>query len=251
MQKNSIVEDDIDIQDILKNHLMDAGYEVAIASDGVAGIAMFDDTIDLVLLDIMLPKIDGYGVCEVIRKRSQVPVIMLTALSDEENQLRGFEQQIDDYIPKPFSPKILLCKIAAILRRRTAENHNQSLLTYKELRMDIDGFHVYQSGKYDGQGVFHEFTQESVDAMINDYKETLENIKKGVLYSKDSGDGDTYSMIPPTEDVVSYYSVDITTDNGQTVHIGNYATAEELDKAISDAVKTGQLTQEEANAARQ
>ena len=122
MQKISIVEDDIDIQDILKNHLMDAGYEVA-------------------------------------------PVIMLTALSDEENQLRGFEQQIDDYIPKPFSPKILLCKIAAILRRRTAENHNQSLLTYKELRMDIDGFHVYQSGKYDGQGVFHEFTQEGVDAM--------------------------------------------------------------------------------------
>lgn len=121
MQKISIVEDDIDIQDILKNHLMDAGYEVAIASDGVAGIAMFDDTIDLVLLDIMLPKIDGYGVCEVIRKRSQVPVIMLTALSDEENQLRRFEQQIDDYIPKPFSPKILLCKIAAILRRRTAE----------------------------------------------------------------------------------------------------------------------------------
>jgi len=128
MQKILIVEDDIDIQDILKNHLIDVGYEVAVASDGVAGIAMFDDTIDLVLLDIMLPKIDGYGVCEVIRKRSQVPIIMLTALSDEENQLRGFEQQIDDYIPKPFSPKILLCKIAAILRRRTTENQNPSLL---------------------------------------------------------------------------------------------------------------------------
>ena len=91
-------------------------------------------------------KIDGYGVCEVIRQKSQVPIIMLTALSDEENQLKGFKQQIDDYIPKPFSPKILLCKIAAILRRRTAENQNQSLLTYKELSMDVDGFHVYQSG---------------------------------------------------------------------------------------------------------
>ena len=146
MQKILIVEDDIDIQDILKNHLIDVGYEVAVASDGVAGIAMFDDTIDLVLLDIMLPKIDGYGVCEVIRKRSQIPIIMLTALSDEENQLRGFEQQIDDYIPKPFSPKILLCKIAAILRRRTAENQNPSLLTYKELSIDVDGFHVYQGG---------------------------------------------------------------------------------------------------------
>ncbi len=116
MQKILIVEDDIDIQDILKNHLIYAGYEVVVASDGVAGIAI------------------------------QVPIIMLTALSDEENQLRGFEQQIDDYIPKPFSPKILLCKIAAILRRRTAENQNQSLLTYKELSMDIDGFHVYQNG---------------------------------------------------------------------------------------------------------
>ena len=146
MQKILIIEDDIDIQDILKNHLTDAGYEVVIAADGVAGIAKFDDTISLVLLDIMLPKIDGYGVCEVIRQKSQVPIIMLTALSDEENQLKGFKQQIDDYIPKPFSPKILLCKIAAILRRRTAENQNQSLLTYKELSMDNDGFHVYHKG---------------------------------------------------------------------------------------------------------
>ena len=62
-------------------------------------------------------------------------------------------------------------------------------------------------GWYDGQGIFHEFTQESVDAMMDSYKETLENIKKGVLYSKDNGDGDTYSMIPPTEDVVSSYSL--------------------------------------------
>ena len=146
MQKILVVEDDIDIQDILKNHLSDAGYEVVIADDGVDGIAKFDETISLLLLDIMLPKIDGYGVCEVIRQKSQVPIIMLTALSDEENQLKGFEQQIDDYIPKPFSPKILLCKIAAILRRRMTDNQNQSLLIYKELGMDIDGFHVYQSG---------------------------------------------------------------------------------------------------------
>ena len=146
MQKILVVEDDIDIQDILKNHLTDAGYEVVIADDGVDGIAKFDDTISLVLLDIMLPKIDGYGVCEVIRQKSQVPIIMLTALSDEKKQLKGFKQQIDDYIPKPFSPKILLCKIAAILRRRTAENQHPSLLTYKELSMDVDGFHVYQGG---------------------------------------------------------------------------------------------------------
>ena len=102
-------------------------------------------------------------------------------------------------------------------------------------------------GWYDGQGVFREFTQESVDDMMDSYKETLESIKKGVLYSKDDGDGDTYSMIPPTEDVVSSYSVDVTKDNGKTVHIGDYSTVEELDKAISDAVKNGQLTQEETD----
>lgn len=106
-------------------------------------------------------------------------------------------------------------------------------------------------GWYDGQGAFHEFTQESVDAMMVSYKETLESIKKGVLYSKDNGDGDTYSMIPPTEDVVSSYSVDVTKDNGKTVHIGDYSTVDELDKAISDAVKNGQLTQEEADSVQQ
>ena len=144
MQKILVVEDDIDIQDILKNHLTDAGYDVSIAADGVDGIAKFDDTISLVLLDIMLPKIDGYGVCEVIRQKSQVPIIMLTALSDEKDQLRGFEQQIDDYVSKPFSPKILLCKIAAILRREASKNVRQNIVIYKDLRMDIDGFHLYQ-----------------------------------------------------------------------------------------------------------
>ena len=143
MQKILVIEDDIDIQDILQNHLIDAGYEVIIASNGVDGISNFSEDISLVLLDIMLPKIDGFGVCEVIRKKSQVPIIMLTALSDEENQLKGFSQKIDDYISKPFSPKILLCKIAAILRRSSAESFSNSIIAYKELRMDIDGFHLY------------------------------------------------------------------------------------------------------------
>lgn len=128
MQRILIVEDDMDIQDILKNHLIDAGYEVVVAADGVAGIAMFDDTIDLVLLDIMLPKIDGYGVCEVIRRKSQVPIIMLTALSDEENQLRGYAGQIDDYIPNPFSPELLRVQIVEVT----------DLLTEKEISLEVD-----------------------------------------------------------------------------------------------------------------
>ena len=74
-------------------------------------------------------------------------------------------------------------------------------------------------GWYDGQGAFHKFTQESVDTMIASYKETQESIKNGVLYSKDNGDGDTYSMIPPTKDVVSFYSVDVTKDNRKTARL--------------------------------
>ena len=104
------------------------------------------DTIDLVLLDIMLPKIDGYGVCEVIRRRSQVPIIMLTALSDEENQLRGFEQQIDDYIPKPFDMPVLLCKIAAVLRR-TGKTEQKKDLIYGGLKLDEEGHHLFNEGQ--------------------------------------------------------------------------------------------------------
>ena len=106
-------------------------------------------------------------------------------------------------------------------------------------------------GWYDGQGVFHEWTQESVDATIAEYQETLESIKNGTLYSKDNGEGDTYSMIPPTEDVVSEYGVNVTKENGESIHIGNYASSEELDKALNDAVDNGQLSQAEANAAHQ
>ena len=147
MNKILVIEDDPDIQDILNNYLTDAGYYVVTASDGASGIAKFDETFNLILLDIMLPKINGFGVCEVIRQKSQVPIIMLTALSDEKNQLKGFEQQIDDYIPKPFSPKILLCKIAAILRRGTANNLQNTTIIYKDFIMDFEGFHVYYQGK--------------------------------------------------------------------------------------------------------
>lgn len=107
------------------------------------------------------------------------------------------------------------------------------------------------NGWYDGQGEFHEWTQESVDAIIAEYQETLKSMKNGTLYSKDNGEGDTYSMIPPTEDVVSEYGVDVTKEDGESIHIGNYASNEELDKALNDAVDNGQLTETEANAAHQ
>ncbi len=112
------VEDDEDIRDILKNYLENDGYYVDFAADGVEGISKFHTgTYDLILLDVMLPKIDGFGVCELIRKESDVPVIMLTALEEEEYQIRGLDLRADDYITKPFSVPVLMRKIAAVLRR--------------------------------------------------------------------------------------------------------------------------------------
>lgn len=85
------------------------------ASDGIDGIAVFlKEQIDLILLDILLPKMDGYAVCELIRKESEVPIIMISALGREEDQIKGFEMQIDDYIPKPISLPIMIKKIEAV-----------------------------------------------------------------------------------------------------------------------------------------
>ena len=90
MQRILVVEDDFDIQELLQNFLQEAGYEVAVANDGVEALSLFaGQRYDLIVLDIMLPKIDGYGVCELIRKQSDVPIIMLTALSGEEDQIKG------------------------------------------------------------------------------------------------------------------------------------------------------------------
>ena len=107
-----VVEDDLDIQEVLENHLCGSGYEVTLASDGVETISLFaQKKYDLVLLDILLPKIDGYGVCELIRKQSQIPIVMLTALDSEADQIKGLDLQVDDYITKPFSMPILKRKI--------------------------------------------------------------------------------------------------------------------------------------------
>ena len=120
MKKLLIIEDEPDIQELLQAYLHDAGYETVLASDGVEALAKFQkDKFDLLLLDLMLPKIDGFGVCELIRRESNVPILMLTALDSEQEQLRGFQMEIDDYVTKPFSMPVLLQKIRAILRRTT------------------------------------------------------------------------------------------------------------------------------------
>lgn len=113
-----IIEDEAAIQSILAELLMDAGYAVTTASDGLEGISKFRERqYTLVVLDIMMPKIDGYTVCQLIRSESDVPIIMLTALDEEQAQIKAFELKADDYITKPFSLSLVLLRIEAVLRR--------------------------------------------------------------------------------------------------------------------------------------
>jgi len=142
MQKILIVEDDFDIQELLQNFLQEAGYEIVVANDGIEALTLFpSNKFDLILLDIMLPKVDGFAVCELIRKQSSIPIIMLTALNGEEEQIKGLDLQVDDYITKPFSMPILIRKIAAVLRRMSCLPEDEhKIISYKNLTLDIDSY---------------------------------------------------------------------------------------------------------------
>ena len=148
MRKILIIEDEPDIQELLAAYLRDAGYEIMIAGDGVEALAQFQQgAFDMILLDLMLPKIDGFGVCELIRRESSVPILMLTALDGEQEQLRGFQMEIDDYVTKPFSMPILLQKIRAILRRTAGGMENNRCLHYRDLTLDLDGMEAVLAGR--------------------------------------------------------------------------------------------------------
>ena len=142
-----IVEDEPDIQEVLAAYLRDADYEVTLANDGMEALDWFHaQQFDLILLDVMLPKIDGFAVCELMRRESAVPILMLTALDGEETQLKGFDLQIDDYVTKPFSMPILLKKIAAILRRTAKDKGEDHLLRYCDITLDLDSIEAKRAG---------------------------------------------------------------------------------------------------------
>ena len=114
--KVMIVDDESRMRKLVKDFLRREGYEVIEAEEAV-DIFFKNPKIDLILLDVMMPKLDGWQVCETIRQYSKVPIIMLTAKDSERDELRGFDLGVDEYISKPFSPKILMARIGAILRR--------------------------------------------------------------------------------------------------------------------------------------
>lgn len=144
-----IVEDDRNIADLLRLYLEKEGYEVAIALDGLKGVEKFREIKPtLVLLDLMLPGMDGGSVCRTIRAEASTPIIMLTAKSETEDKVMGLKQGADDYITKPFEMKEVLARIEAVLRRSGIEPEKTSRkLTFDKLVIDMDAFELTVDGK--------------------------------------------------------------------------------------------------------
>ena len=145
-----IVEDDPNIRELLQMYLEKDGYAVTLASDGGQGLDKFR-TIkpDLVLLDVMMPVMDGWAVCKAIRQEGNTPVIMLTAKGETDDKVTGLKAGADDYITKPFEMKELLARIEAVLRRsdRNCEEAKARRLTFDKLTIDMDAFELTVAGK--------------------------------------------------------------------------------------------------------
>ena len=120
-----VVDDEPRIRKLICDFLKMSGYETVEAQDGQEALDRFyEGKVDLIILDIMMPKIDGYGVLKDIRNNSEVPVIMLTAKSEEKDELLGFSLGVDEYVTKPFSPKVLVARVDAVLKRTSASNED-------------------------------------------------------------------------------------------------------------------------------
>ena len=143
-----IVDDESRMRKLVKDFLLQKNFKVIEAENGEVAIDLFEerkDKIDLIILDVMMPKFDGWSVLRKIRQTSNVPVIMLTARGEEQDELFGFELGVDEYIAKPFSPKILVARVEALLNRTRAKKENKT--DYAGIVVDYDGRTVSCDGK--------------------------------------------------------------------------------------------------------
>ena len=143
-----VVDDESRMRKLVKDFLVKSNYDVLEAEDGQQAVDIFfeQNDIALIILDVMMPKMDGWKVCREIRAYSKVPIIMLTAKSDERDELQGFELGVDEYISKPFSPKILVARVEAILRR-TSQVSADDLLEAGGIRIDKAAHSVTVDGQ--------------------------------------------------------------------------------------------------------
>jgi DNA-binding response OmpR family regulator len=146
-----LIEDDRSIAEPLIRTLKGLGYTVLSAADGATGLDMaLHQEPDLVILDIMLPEVDGWEVCKAIRKTSVVPILMLTALTDEVDRIVGLELGADDYLTKPFSTRELIARIKALLRRvefGATQSPRKNLIAVDDLKIDLDRRQVFKNGQ--------------------------------------------------------------------------------------------------------
>ena len=143
-----IVDDESRMRKLIKDFLTAKGYGILEAEDGEKALQVFEENsekIDLILLDVMMPKLDGWSVLRQIRQTSKVPIIMLTARGEEQDELFGFELGVDEYISKPFSPKILVARVEAILKRTQGEQ--KEVKDYGGIEIDKEGRTVTVDGK--------------------------------------------------------------------------------------------------------
>ena len=143
-----VVEDDANIAELLRLYLGRDGFEVMLVSDGAKAEDRFDlFTPDLVLLDIMLPGKDGWEICRALRKKSAVPIIMLTAKGETSDKVSGLEMGADDYVTKPFEVKELLARIHAVMRRSDSEGPVEKKLSFDKLVINLDSYELIVDGK--------------------------------------------------------------------------------------------------------
>ena len=148
MAKILVVDDEIKIREIIKEYAEFEGYEVAQAEDGMQAVEMVkNQDFDIIIMDVMMPKLDGYSACKEIRKIKQIPVIMLSARGEEYDKLFGFEIGVDDYVVKPFSPKELMARIRAVLNRASASQRTEDVIRYEGLEINFTAREV----KIDGE----------------------------------------------------------------------------------------------------
>ena len=149
MARLLIVDDEANIREVVREYAEFDGYEVDEAEDGMQAISKCrDNNYDMMIIDIMMPKLDGFSACKEIRKNSSIPIIMMSARNEEYDKLFGFELDIDDYVTKPFSPKELMARVHAVLARTSSSTNETSdaLLKFNGLVIDIPGRSVSVDG---------------------------------------------------------------------------------------------------------
>ncbi|MBR1765120.1 MAG: response regulator transcription factor [Ruminococcus sp.] len=147
MPKMLVVDDEIRIRELIREYAEFNGFEVTQAEDGMDAVAKVrEQDFDIIIMDIMMPKLDGYSACKEIKKLKEIPVIMLSARGEEYDKLFGFEIGVDDYVVKPFSPKELMARVKAVMNRVKASQKTEDVITYQGLVINFTAREVTIDG---------------------------------------------------------------------------------------------------------